>query len=69
MGTNFIDFVNQKKMELAKEMLTNSTLSIDHIAKNLGYSQTSYFCRVFRKSWDETPKNYRESVVGKKNSL
>ncbi|MBC8931237.1 helix-turn-helix transcriptional regulator, partial [Escherichia coli] len=56
MNVNFINYVNQKKMSLAKEMLKNPRLSIDNIARNLGFTQTSYFCKVFRKEFDVTPK-------------
>lgn len=61
MNVNFINYVNQKKMSLAKEMLKNPRLSIDNIARNLGFTQTSYFCKVFRKEFDVTPKGYRET--------
>jgi len=62
MQVNFIDYVVAKKMTLAKEMLANTHFSIDKVAKNLGYAQTSYFCRVFKQQWQITPKNYRESL-------
>jgi len=62
MKINFVDYVILKKMELAKEMLASTQLSIDKVARSLGYRQTSYFCKVFRNQWDTTPKSYRESV-------
>ncbi|EAG4874523.1 AraC family transcriptional regulator, partial [Listeria monocytogenes] len=62
MNVNFINYVNQKKMSLAKEMLKNPRLSIDNIARNLGFTQTSYFCKVFRKEFEVTPKGYRETL-------
>ncbi|MGM9925660.1 MAG: PocR ligand-binding domain-containing protein [Bacillus sp. (in: firmicutes)] len=63
MGVNFINYVNRKKMERAKELLRNPNWSIDNIAKSLGYSQTSYFCKVFRKEFHTTPRNYRNLYI------
>ncbi len=62
-NVNFVKYVNHLKLELAKEMLANPRLTIDHIAKNLGYSQTSYFCKLFRDEYQITPKAYRESQL------
>jgi len=62
-GKNFIHYINEKKMELAKEMLVNTSLSVDIISNNLGFSHTSYFCKVFRNKYKTTPKNYRESAI------
>ena len=59
IGTTFVDYVTQKKLELAKDMLKNTTLPIEMIATHLGFSQTSYFCKVFRKKWEISPKDYR----------
>lgn len=43
----------------AKEMLQHSDWSIASIAKNLGFSQTSYFCKVFRQAYNVTPQVFR----------
>ncbi|MBP3039126.1 PocR ligand-binding domain-containing protein [Bacillaceae bacterium Marseille-Q3522] len=61
-GVNFINYVNEKKIEKAKELLKVSDWSVDSIAKNLGFSQTSYFCKVFRNANGITPKKYRDSL-------
>ena len=39
----------QKKMQRAKLLLSNETLNIDQIAFQLGFEDTAYFCRVFKK--------------------
>jgi len=42
-------------------MLTNTSLPIGTIAANLGFSQSSYFCKVFQKKWKISPRDYRKS--------
>ncbi|MDA6914847.1 AraC family transcriptional regulator, partial [Escherichia coli] len=39
-----------------------SDWSIASIARNLGFSQTSYFCKVFRQTYQVTPQVYRQQV-------
>ncbi|EEN3940888.1 AraC family transcriptional regulator [Salmonella enterica subsp. enterica serovar Typhimurium] len=43
-------------------MLCHSDWSIASIARNLGFSQTSYFCKVFRQTYQVTPQAYRQQI-------
>ncbi|MDN0119792.1 PocR ligand-binding domain-containing protein [Yersinia frederiksenii] len=58
-GIGFNAWVNQQRMVNAREMLQHSDWSIASIAKNLGFSQTSYFCKVFRQAYNVTPQVFR----------
>lgn len=54
IGKSFSDYVLEKKMELAKELLlTGST--VNATADRTGFKEASYFIRVFRKYWGVTP--------------
>ena len=53
-------FREEKKIEKAKEILTESDTSITDIAFSLGFSSSNYFCAVFKKFMDCTPKDYRK---------
>ncbi|MBJ7221561.1 MULTISPECIES: transcriptional regulator PocR [unclassified Brenneria] len=61
-GIGFNAWVNRQRMANAREMLRHSDWSIASIAKNLGFSQTSYFCKVFRQTYQMTPQVFRSSV-------
>lgn len=63
LGIGFNAYVTQQRMHNAKQMLQNSDWSIACIAKNLGFSQTSYFCKVFRQTYQITPQMYRDMLV------
>lgn len=58
-GVKFIDYLTHIRVEKAKELLSNSTLKIPQIAVNVGYSNTKYFYRVFKKLTGYTPEEYR----------
>ena len=60
VGENFTDWVNRRKIEWAKEMLRDSSKSITDIASELGYMDTSYFIKVFKKFEGTTPLAYRQ---------
>jgi len=49
----------QRRMEVAKSLLADRTISITDIALTLGYAQTSSFSSAFRKATDWTPTTYR----------
>lgn len=60
LGENYTDWVNRRKMGWAKEMLRESGASVTSIATQLGYVDTSYFIKVFKKFEGITPLVYRQ---------
>ena len=49
MKEGFSDYLNEIRTAKACELLENTTLSIAEISEKVGYSEHSYFCRVFKK--------------------
>lgn len=60
-GASPIDYRNRIRIEYAKELLSNSFLSISEIAAALGYTSAAYFSDAFKRSVKKSPKDYRES--------
>lgn len=58
-GTTFLDVVNETREALACGYLRGSVTSITEIAFMLGFSDTSNFCRAFRRWTGQTPSAYR----------
>ncbi len=54
------DFVEYQRMERATSLLRHSKKKIHQIAKDLGYSDTSYFCRRFKKIYGATAAMVRK---------
>lgn len=59
-GLSIGNYITEKKVELAKNMLKYSDYSCIDISTYLGFSSHSYFISVFRKSCGLTPKQFRE---------
>jgi len=62
MGMNFSAYLLQIRVENARLLLKNSTLSLSSIALELGFESQSYFSKVFKKATGITPKQYRQQL-------
>lgn len=63
-GTNFSDFLVQKKIEKAKELLlADKKVTVSDIAKKLGYYNTTYFISLFKEYYGITPSMLRKSKL------
>lgn len=60
-GKSMIDFVNQLRIEKAKELLLESGLSIKQIAAEVGYYNVQSFNRFFRKYEGMPPSGYKSA--------
>ncbi|MHA6483447.1 response regulator [Paenibacillus sp. strain BS8-2] len=59
-GEGVSQYIYRRKMEHAAELLRKSNRKINEIAEDVGYQNTSYFIRVFKKYYACTPQKYRE---------
>lgn len=58
-GMTVSDYIQQTKIETAKNMLLHSSYSAAEIASILAFSDQSYFSEVFKKQTGLTPKRYQ----------
>ncbi|MBQ6796586.1 MAG: helix-turn-helix domain-containing protein [Clostridia bacterium] len=61
LGMSAGDYIREKKLDSAKELLKYSDLSLVDIASALSFASQSYFISVFKKHEGITPNRYRES--------
>lgn len=59
-----IQYIQTAKISKAKELLTNSPLSIKEIAWQLGFENHEYFFSIFKKKTGCTPAEYRRLTQG-----
>lgn len=57
----FTDYLSWVRLDRAKFLLKHHELQIDAIATACGYSDTGYFCRVFKQKTRLTPSQYRQT--------
>jgi len=61
-GVQFNTYLDNLRIEEAKNKLLNTDLKIYQISKLVGYSNTDYFFMKFKKATGMTPKEFKESV-------
>jgi two-component system response regulator YesN len=59
MGITFIEYLIQKRMERAKQLLRTTQLRSSEIAYQVGYRDPHYFSSTFRKTQGMTATEYR----------
>jgi AraC-like DNA-binding protein len=60
-GRSFTDLLNQARVDRACELLRRTDRGIVQIALDVGFSDQSYFTKVFRRHLRQTPRQYRVS--------
>ncbi|MCR5641495.1 MAG: response regulator [Lachnospiraceae bacterium] len=63
-GKSFIVYLNELRIEKAKELLANPNINIKDIGVMSGYREANYFARVFRRVTGMSPSEYRSGVTG-----
>ncbi|NBD27552.1 response regulator transcription factor [Paenibacillus glycinis] len=59
----FVDYVHRVRLEKAEELLRAGEASISEISGMVGYSDHSYFCKVFKKHTGLSPSRYRQQSM------
>ena len=59
VGLSIIDYIIQRRMERAKELVREGKLSADQIAASVGYTDSRYFQRSFKKYTGHSIREYR----------
>lgn len=57
---HFSEHLNEIRILHAKRLLTTTGISISEISESIGYTDQSYFGKVFKKSTGHTPLEYRK---------
>ena len=61
MGMVFIDYVNKIRVEHACDFLKHGYLKIYEITEKVGFNDTKYFSKIFKKVTGVSPKEYMQN--------
>ena len=62
-GKTYKELLQEKRMQQAVWLLSNSAVSVSDIIESVGYDNTSYFYRKFREKYGMSPKEYRVNKI------
>ena len=60
MGTGFIEYLNDYRLTIAERLLRTSGSSVLDIAEKSGFDNLSYFNRIFKRKYGQTPGQRRK---------
>lgn len=60
---NFTAYLTEYRIREAKKLLTNSAVSIKDISRMVGYADSNYFAKIFKRIEGVIPSKYREDLM------
>lgn len=60
-GKTYKELLQKHRLEMAARLLRRSDMTIQQIIAQVGYENTSYFYRLFRAHYGQSPREYRMS--------
>ncbi len=62
-GTNFVSYLSEYRIENAKKQLARRYVNIKDIGKSVGYQDSNYFAKVFKRITGMSPSEYRADIL------
>ncbi|MDY6397958.1 MAG: helix-turn-helix transcriptional regulator [Treponema sp.] len=59
---NYVTYVSDARMEKARSLLKDNSLSIKEISAEVGFNDQNYFSRTFRNKFGMTPTEFRDAA-------
>ncbi len=63
MNCNFRTYLNHIRIDKAKSLMEKSDLSLVEIANQVGFTDQSYFNKVFKQMTHLTPHQYKKNII------
>ncbi|MBD8067363.1 response regulator transcription factor [Bacillus sp. PS06] len=63
VNMTFSEYVTRSRLQMAKQLLINTDLSVIDIAEETGYGTSKYFIKLFKEHEGITPSKYRKMVL------
>ena len=60
LGVGFVDYITEKRVERAKELLENTGLRTYEVAQQAGFVDESYFSKTFKRLTGKRPSAFRK---------
>ena len=58
-GKTIITYLNEHRLSVACHLLRHSALTIQQVCYESGFNDVPHFCRIFKRKFGVTPKEYR----------
>ncbi len=58
-GCTIVEAINKRRLSVACNLLRNDRMTIREVCYMSGFNDYPYFCRLFKKTFNSTPKTYK----------
>jgi AraC-like DNA-binding protein len=62
VGVTVFDFLREQRMKEARRLLSETSLEVQAIARELGYGGTANFSTAFRERFGLSPSQFRQAL-------
>ncbi len=62
---SFTTYLSEFRVNKAKQLLVDVTINVKEISDRVGYRDSNYFAKVFKRVVGVTPSEYRVLALGK----
>ena len=63
MGSAPMKYLTELRIEKAKELIATNSMNLSDIAQMVGFTDSLYFSRVFKKTTGIPPKEFQQSLL------
>lgn len=67
-GKSYVELLTDLRVKKASEYLMYTAISVKEITRLVGYNDSKYFTKIFKKSFGMTPTQYRDTNLHPKNN-
>ena len=60
---SFVMYLSEYRVKKAKELLEDTMVNIKDVSSRVGYRDSNYFAKVFKRMTGNTPSEYRLKVL------
>ena len=62
-GKSFVTYLAEYRVDKAKRLLEDVSFNIKEVGQAVGYQDSNYFAKVFRRAMGESPSDYRHQIM------
>ena len=59
LGSRPMEYIAKRRIQAAKELLSDTNMTTEEIAEKVGFGSSSYFCKLFRRYEGISPTQFR----------
>ena len=64
-GRTVSDYIRHVRLKRAEYLMCTTDLNVSEIVYSIGFTSRSYFCKIFKKEFNQSPKDYKKNLAGR----